>query len=395
MQGQSLSMRCLVSSVFQVGGLALGLLILQWVAPSALSVAQGFGLLAVSAVFGIIGAGWSGRSMEHDLGADTSVLKAFIKAVAAGELNGRPPAGMKRPGPDSLMTHCIKLRQRTNQMAQALESARGELGQALRLLGDTTEGVQAGATRQARTSESLVAQAARVAEGTDHVGSLAAQATEIARVSGRLAAATVVSVKGNMSTIEDMGEFVKRASEAVEELGASSTRMSSILQVIQDIADQTNLLALNAAIEAARAGEHGRGFAVVANEVRGLAERTRKSTREISQMLQEMAAGTHQVVEGMSEGGTHLETGVAFATEAVRSINEVTEQASAAFEASEGIAEAVRAQAIAVEHLTAEAVQVNTLAGQTEQRFKTLQMVLQQLHSVKAILDEKTDSFVR
>ena len=157
-----------------------------------------------------------------------------------------------------------------------------------------------------------------------------------------LSEAGVAGVKTAGEEINNISSSVHEASRKIRDLEERAKQISSIANVIKEIAAQTNLLALNAAIEAARAGEQGRGFAVVADEVRKLAERTSTATIEIEQMIVDVQSDTSSMVEIMDASLPQVEAGVTAANSAGDTLSQVKTSVQASFAQVTAIAEATQ-----------------------------------------------------
>ncbi|XXF77178.1 ABC transporter substrate-binding protein [Myxococcaceae bacterium GXIMD 01537] len=182
--------------------------------------------------------------------------------------------------------------------------------------------------------------------GIDLVRRRASETNQLAHAVTATAERGEVLVNDSVQGMYRVEETVRKAAELVDSLGERSTRIGRIVDVIQEIADQTNLLALNAAIIAAQAGEHGRPFGVVANEIRGLAERTARSTREIALMVTSVREAVDTAVALVKEGREQATAGVTLgdrAAGALKEIRAITQRTFSAVEAT--VAETQRLEA--------------------------------------------------
>ena len=155
----------------------------------------------------------------------------------------------------------------------------------------------------ASAMEELSATITAVSTSLNEVADISKNAMKTAEHGGEV-------VSGAIQEMTNVDTSVKKSAAAIESLGESSKQIGEVISVINDIADQTNLLALNAAIEAARAGEHGRGFAVVADEVRKLAERTTRATKEIGTTIEDIQQKTGEAVTSMNVGTQEVSKGL-------------------------------------------------------------------------------------
>jgi methyl-accepting chemotaxis protein len=202
-----------------------------------------------------------------------------------------------------------------------------ETTRAIDQLSTAIEQISRGAQEQSKGIEKTLITAKEVAEAAYKATSDAKEASNSSAESARVAKNGAEMVQ---QTVEGMGkirEAIGSTSQKITRLGEQSAEIDKIVATIDDIAAQTNLLALNAAIEAARAGEQGRGFAVVADEVRKLAERSLKATKEIADLIIGIQNGVNDAVKAMEDSTSYVENGYKMASDSGKSMTEILKYA--------------------------------------------------------------------
>jgi methyl-accepting chemotaxis protein len=297
-------------------------------AKSALVFSVALSLLLAAAAIGL------GLLVVHSITAPLSRMLHMLKDIAEGEGDLTRRLDTDRRDEFGELSHWFnRFVDNIRAIISQVAGNTGQVSAAANQLHSTAEQIATAAEEVACQSVTVATASEEMSATSNDISRNCSLASEISSRANATATSGSTVVQETLEGMQNIAARVQESARTVESLGARSNQIGAIVGTIEDIADQTNLLALNAAIEAARAGEQGRGFAVVADEVRALADRTTKATREIGEMIKAIQSETAGAVNSMENGVKEVEKGMESSRKSgealqqiVDAINEVTMQ---------------------------------------------------------------------
>lgn len=231
-----------------------------------------------------------------------------------------------RSGADQIASSSTQIASTSEQSARNNEttataveettSTMHEMSANIQNVAKNTQGQASSVTETSASIEQMVTSIQRIAN-------TAQQLVELSQKTRKAVDLGLESVDKSVKGTDEISKTITRSADTIAALGSRAEDIGKIVDVIDDIAEQTNLLALNAAIEAARAGEQGLGFAVVAEEVRKLAERSAKSTKEIADLISGIQKEAQEAVKLMEKSTQIVEKGVELSKQVGGSLRDI------------------------------------------------------------------------
>ncbi|GAO36803.1 hypothetical protein SCT_2218 [Sulfuricella sp. T08] len=330
-------------------------------------------LVVMLVVIGLLGAAWLGYLLVRAvLGAINTAIHHFDH-IAQGNLtddidiSGQDETGQLLYGLATMQVHLKTMLDEIIHASRSIEARSQNLQEEMLRVVEHSD------TQHDRTQE-VAAAMEQASESVSEVAASASRAAEAAVSAQEVVDASNATMQQSVTASEQVVRAVQTSSQAMLELFESIHRIGQITLVIKEVADQTNLLALNAAIEAARAGEQGRGFAVVADEVRKLAERTAANTKDISETVNEIQAGTQRAVASMDDAMAQVSNSTGLMQVTREGLGRITAKSGEVTDMAQQIAAEAQQQSAASHDVArnmetiAELVEENTRAAQSAWR---------------------------
>ncbi|MBI1904843.1 MAG: methyl-accepting chemotaxis protein [Rhodocyclales bacterium] len=290
------------------------------------------------------------RSVLRAIGGEINTAALVAERIADGDLS--VPIAVAPGDRHSLFAAIARMREGLADLARQIQGDARSVTAAAESLATLAGQLQTSVASQSDSSTTMAATIEEMSANIRQIADNAEQALSFAAQTGDVSRASADALSQVAAKVEMVSHTVSGAAATLIKLQGDSARVSTVTQVIRDVADQTNLLALNAAIEAARAGESGRGFAVVADEVRKLAERTATATKEIGQTIDAISASSHQASSAMHTTVAHTEAGVRDSITARDTIVSLQERSRQVSDSVHEIGLALREQTAASDNLS-------------------------------------------
>ncbi len=282
---------------------------------------------------------------------------------------------------------------KTQDIICSVKSSVGDLAHTSGNLQSVVTQAHQDSQQQNHETQQVAAAIHQMAAAAQEVANSATSAASAADTANQESLHGAQLVNDTIQSINILVEQVNQAGEVIKELDQHAEEISGIITVIQDIAEQTNLLALNAAIEAARAGELGRGFAVVADEVRNLATKTKTSTDEIKQMIDNLLGGVRSAVDVIGQSREKANQTIDHAEQAGQSLDSITQSVSTINEMNAQIATASEQQTSVAEEISRNVQQIADIAENSAKSADQLSGTAQEMSTLENKLSSLVSRF--
>ena len=356
-----------------------------------------FMILAAAAVAIAVVATVFSRSLVRPMTKLLDVVNAVAKGdlTVKSDIKSRDEIGMLAAGLGDMISQNSRMigtirnaaGQIDNMAAQYAENSR-QISATAEQLASGAQQIAKGATDQASAAQNTTNLMDQMSAKIKDVAQAAEQAAVGAQEDSKSADEGLGAAKEAQTRMNEINTSSNHSAEVVQGLVARSKEIGQTAAVITGIADQTNLLALNAAIEAARAGEHGRGFAVVAEEVRKLAEESKKAADQIAKLNDEIQAETAEAVRAIEENASKSQAGVEVINKRVMTtLEKVQQTAKQAETAVRGISDATKKQ---LEFAGQVASAMSSIASASEEASATTEEFSSSIEEINASVEEST-----
>ena len=332
---------------------------------------------------------------EH-LQAMVAEYMTFVSAVARGDLTGRLRMDVEDSQNDALVVLGLTLNEmvdnlrsmtmRMKDVAQDLNSVAGQILAATTQQASGANEQSAAIAQTTTTVDELKTIAEQSVVRAQEVASASQRTSEVSRAGWQAVEKTVDSIAQTRARVEGIAENILALSEQTQQIG-------EIIATVNDIAAQSNILALNASVEAARAGEYGKGFAVVAVEVRNLAEQSRQATARVKGILSDIQTATNVTVMATEEGTKQVEEGMALASQAGESIEQLAGVIEGAAQAATQMVAGGRQQAAGVEQVAVAMQSINQATVQSLESTRQAEKAARELNDLARSLTEMVEQY--